>query len=161
MSTLSERAAHPPVPFDAQWKHVLEAAAVEVFQMMVGAQLTPIENPEGVPAGQQTAMVGMAGALCGMTTVRCTTVSAGKFASLMLGGDDPGMIGDAMGELCNMVAGNFKSKIANLADHCVLSVPTVISGDDYTMHSSEPSGGVTLAFQFEGAVVWVSLTTHP
>jgi chemotaxis protein CheX len=160
MSLQSSRAMHAPVPFDPQWKHVLEAAVVEVFQMMVGAQLAPRENPEGQPSGQQTAMVGMAGALTGMTTIRCTTPTAGKFAALMLGGDDPSMIGDAMGELCNMVAGNFKSKVASLADQCVLSVPTVISGDDYAMHNSEPTEAVSLAFEYEGGLVWVVLTIH-
>jgi chemotaxis protein CheX len=154
------RTAHSPVAFEPQWKHVLETAVVEVFQMMAGAQLTPLESLPGQPAGQQTAMVGMAGALCGMTSVRCDTATAGKFAALMLGGDDPSMIGDAMGELCNMVAGNFKSKISNLADQCVLSVPTVISGEDYAMHSSEPTDGATLAFEYEGKIIWVILTIH-
>ena len=36
-----------------------------------------------------------------------------------------------LGELRNMIAGNFKLKVTSLADHCMLSVPTVITGDDY------------------------------
>jgi chemotaxis protein CheX len=163
MSVLSQRAAHTPVPFDPQWRHILETATLEVFHMMLGAELQLLPDPPGQPRGEQTAMVGMAGALCGMTTIRCSSETAGKFASLMLGGDaasNKSMIGDAMGELCNMVAGNFKAKITALADQCVLSVPTVISGEDYAMHSAEPSDGVQFALDFSGATVWVALTIH-
>ena len=162
MSLLTQRAAHSPVPFDPQWKHILEAATLEVFQMMLGAELTLLPEA-GEPKGEQTAMVGMAGTLCGMTTIRCTTGTAGKFASLMLGGDagsNRSMIADALGELCNMVAGNFKAKVASLADQCVLSVPTVICGEDYTMYSAEPTDGVRLALTYEGVPIWVELTIH-
>ena len=39
-------------------------------------------------------------------------------------------LADAMGEICNMVAGNFKNKIAGLSAGCMLSVPTVITGSE-------------------------------
>jgi CheY-specific phosphatase CheX len=42
---------------------------------------------------------------------------------------------DALGEVSNMVAGNFKNKIAGLAESCMLSPPTVITGSDYNLHS--------------------------
>jgi Chemotaxis phosphatase CheX len=51
-------------------------------------------------------------------------------ASRMLG-VQPGEIGregcDAFGEICNMIAGNFKNKISGLGNGCMLSVPTIIS----------------------------------
>jgi len=74
-------------------------------------------------------MVGLAGALCGMITIRCPSDTAVKLASKMAGDEaakDPNIVGDATRELCNMVAGNFKAKVTSLADHCMLSVPTVI-----------------------------------
>jgi Chemotaxis phosphatase CheX len=40
-----------------------------------------------------------------------------------------------VGEICNLVAGNFKNKIAGLGEVCMLSPPSVITGDDYTVHS--------------------------
>ncbi len=42
---------------------------------------------------------------------------------------------DAFGEICNMVAGNFKNKISGLGEGCMLSVPTVVTGNDYSLHS--------------------------
>ena len=61
----SESAAH--VPFDPRWKNILEDASLEVFRMMAGTTLKPHADPPGEPRGELTAMVGMAGALCGMT----------------------------------------------------------------------------------------------
>jgi chemotaxis protein CheX len=151
------------VPFDPNWKTIMECAALEVFEMMAGVRLTLNTAPAEVPSGGQTAMVGMAGALCGMTTVRCSRATAVKLASLMLGEDavsNPASARDALGELCNMIAGNFKAKITGLADACMLSVPTVIAGEDYSMGTAEPTDGVTVALAYEGENIWVSLVSH-
>src|SRR5437763_16814076 len=85
-----------------------------------------------------TAMVGLAGQLCGVITVRCHETTAVLMASKMLGlpiekvGQD---FPDALGEVCNMVAGNFKNKIGGLSDKCMLSPPSVITGSNYSLHS--------------------------
>ena len=163
MSVMTNRATHPQVPFDPHWKSILESSSLEVFQMMTGATLQVEASADREPGGHETAMVGMAGALCGMTSIRCSTPAAAKLASLLLGGEavsNRAMIADALGELCNMVAGNFKAKINTLADHCLLSVPTVISGSDYSMHTSEPTDGAQVLLNYEGEMIWVMLTIH-
>ena len=38
---------------------------------------------------------------------------------------------DALGEVCNMVIGNFKSKTGSVGESSAISVPTVIHGHDY------------------------------
>ena len=38
---------------------------------------------------------------------------------------------DALGEVCNMVSGNFKGKTGKAGEMSVISVPTVIRGQDY------------------------------
>jgi len=162
VSSMTKSSSAGVVHFDASWKSIMECAAVEVFELMAGVRLELLASP-GEPCGEQTAMVGMAGALCGMTSVRCSRTTAGKLAALMLGGDvatNPSMARDALGELCNMVAGNFKAKISNLADHCMLSVPTVITGDNYSMDAVPPTEGLTLALVFEGEPIFVTLITH-
>jgi chemotaxis protein CheX len=148
---------------DPHWKSILECAAIEVFNMMAGLEIVPFAEPPGTPAGEQTAIVGLAGALCGMITVRCSTTAATKVAANMLGGDaagNPSMISDAMGEVCNMVAGNFKAKITSLANDCMLSVPTVITGDNYAIQTVPPNEGFELALSLEGEPVWFSLITQ-
>jgi chemotaxis protein CheX len=163
MRAIAKTGTKTLVPFDPSWKSVLECAILEVFEMMAATRLEL--NPESTeePRGEQTAMVGLAGSLCGMVTIRCSQTSATRFASLMLGGaasSNASTIRDAMGELCNMIAGNFKAKVSNLADSCVLSVPTVITGEDYSMSPMDPSDGVTVALNFDGDPIWVSLITH-
>ena len=164
MNFTSRQAASTAVPFDSKWKVLLECAALEVFELMAGVQLEVDQAPLEEPHGQQTAMVGLAGSLCGMVTLHCSRDAATHLASLMLGGDaasQPSTARDALGELCNMIAGNFKAKIGNLADHCMLSVPTVIAGDDYSMEIAEPSHSISVALTFHGEPIWVSLIVHP
>ena len=163
MKSVTQANAQTTVAFDPNWKAIMECAALEVFEMMANVRLTLNPNPAEAPAGGQTAMVGMAGALCGMTTIRCTRATAVKLAALMLGEEavsNPASARDALGELCNMVAGNFKSKITGLADACMLSVPTVIAGEDYSMDTAEPADCITIALVYEGENIWVTLVTH-
>jgi len=163
---VSSTLGHPtqiPAKLDPHWKSILECAAIEVFGMMANAELTPLAEPPDQPQGEQTAMVGLAGALCGMITIRCKKDVAVKLATAMLGEDakfNPSMVGDALGELCNMVAGNFKSKITSLADHCMLSVPTVIWGEDYVMQMVQPNSGFQFALVCENLPIWFSLMIH-
>lgn len=163
MSPVTRSPQAPLVPFDANWKNILECASLEVFEMMAGARLQSIPPPSEDNGCDQTAMVGMAGALCGMTTLRCSHATASKLASLMLGGDTitgSYTLRDALGELCNMIAGNFKAKVSTLGDHCMLSVPTVISGTDYVIAPTESNERVTVTLTFADATIWISLVAH-
>jgi chemotaxis protein CheX len=163
MKSMAQAHTQTTVPFDPNWKAIMECAALEVFEMMANVRLTLNPATDEVPAGGQTAMVGLAGALCGMITIRCSRSTATKLASLMLGQEavsNPASARDALGELCNMVAGNFKAKITGLADACMLSVPTVIAGEDYSMDTAEPAECVTIALVYEGDNIWVTLVTH-
>jgi chemotaxis protein CheX len=172
-ATTASRAEPKRVPLDPNWKSVLECATLEVFEMMASARLTPYIPPapdqRGPAAAQShkqsglTAMVGMARVLCGMTTIHCSTESAIRLASKMAGDEaakDPKIVNDAIGELCNMVGGNFKAKIPSLADHCMLSVSTVITGENHALQSAEPSESLHVPLVFEGAQIQVSLITQ-
>jgi chemotaxis protein CheX len=110
-----------------------------------------------------TAMVGLAGQLCGVLSVRCTGKAAAMMASKMLGMDLDKVgpeISDALGEVCNMVAGNFKNKVSGLSEGCMLSPPTVITGNDYSLHSIADSPGLEVRLLFEGMSVNISLQIH-
>ena len=56
-----------------------------------------------------------------------------------------------------MIAGNFKSKVPSLGESCVLSVPTVISGADYHLHSATAGEHAELSLSFEGLPLWLTL----
>ncbi len=142
------------------WIPFLEMATREVFELMLSCQLIlPATAEETVP--EITGMVGLAGQLCGVLSVRCGTKAAALMASKMLGVavDKVGPeVADALGEICNMVAGNFKNKIAGLAEGCMLSPPTVISGSDYDLHSQADSAPIEVRLLFEGMPILISLS---
>lgn len=98
-----------------------------------------------------------------MMSIRCSQKSAGLMTSKMLGieADKIGSeVLDAFGEVCNMVTGNFKNKIDGLGDGCMLSVPTVITGNDYILHSPTKSAALEVRLLFEGMPIVISLQVH-
>jgi chemotaxis protein CheX len=141
------------------WSSVLEVAVREVFELMLGCRLTACEGTAEEPL-DITAMVGLAGQLCGVMSLQCSAKSSAIMASKMLG-VEPDQIGpevcDAFGEICNMVAGNFKNKIAGLGEGCLLSVPTVITGNDYSLHSVTDSPVLDIRLQFESGPLVIKL----
>ena len=147
----------------ADWLPVLDLASHEVFQIMLKEKLERSERApiEGVAF---TAMVGLAGGLCGVLSLRCCQQSAEEVAASMLDGTAHERAsehaGDALGEMANMIAGSFKNKIDGLSDKCLLSVPTVITGADYTSHSLADGRPLELWFRFHGRPFGVTLAIH-
>jgi chemotaxis protein CheX len=146
-----------------KWLALLEHSAHEVFDIMLRTKLEP-GGPEPATGIEFTAMVGLAGIVCGVMSIRCCHESATHVASAMLG-VPPKEAGehawDAMGELANMVAGNFKNKIDGMSDKCLLSVPTVITGADYSFRSISESQPLELWFRFHGKALHIALELHP
>ena len=137
----------------------MEVSVREVFELMLGCRLSEYQGISDEPLNM-TAMVGLAGQLCGMVSLQCSAKSSAMMAFKMLG-VEPDQMGqevcDAFGEICNMVAGNFKNKIAGLGEGCMLSVPTVITGNDYNLHSVTDSPVLEIRLQFESGPLVVRL----
>ncbi len=155
---------HSTVAFDrTSWTQLLEFSACEVFDIMLGTRLQPCA-PSSVRGDDEfTALVGLAGSLCGVLSIRCANQSARLMASKMLGMPPEEVDNDswdALGEVANMIAGNFKGKLSGIGNHCMLSVPTIIVGSDYRTRSL--AGGKTLGavFDFDSKPLWVTLEFH-
>ena len=145
------------------WESQLCAGAQEVFEMMVGTKLVRSLDPKQMIVAEFTAMVGMAGEIRGVFTIRCSEHAASAIASKMLGisiEEASQEKWDAMGEVCNMVAGNFKSKLAGGGENCMLSVPTVITGADYQLRSLGDGETIELCLQFDDEPLWFALQLH-
>jgi hypothetical protein len=102
---------------EENWLPILELAVQEVFEIMLGCRLEPAAGSERKAASEVTAMVGLAGALCGILTMGCGARSANLIAARMLGTDVASsgeQVCDALGEICNMIAGNFESGSAQM-----------------------------------------------
>lgn len=145
-----------------RWLPTLQLAMQEVFDLMLASPLEVPRQPPPEEGLDITSMVGLAGQLRGVLTVRCSTKTSGRMASRMLGveAENAGQeLWDAVGEICNMVAGNFKNKIAGLGDGCMLSVPTVITGPEYSLHSMV-NDEIRTVLLFEGEPVVLTLEVH-
>lgn len=144
----------------ADWSQLLDLATREVFNIMMGSQLIPAPDTVSIEGAALTGMVGLAGAACGVLSVRCSKATANKIAAKMLGqdaADSDETIVDALGEVCNMVAGSFKAKVPGLADSCMLSVPSVISGTSYELHSLANGVRCEVNVLFDQDLVEISL----
>jgi CheY-specific phosphatase CheX len=103
---------------------------------MIGAEARP-------PAGTRTlsAIIHITGAVDGAVVLHVTEAFARRVAAAMFRIDaDTASITDqqdALGELCNVVGGNFKSL---LPEPCRLSLPAVVEGADYSFRITGSEG---------------------
>jgi chemotaxis protein CheX len=124
----------------------LDASVFEVFERMLGmkCELVPLDEVVDRPidAGESvTAVVGFGGVLSGACVITCGGSTARQMASLMTGMEFDSVddvVKDGIGEICNMLAGAWKSRIPGLAANCGLSLPAVITGHDYNLHVQAP-----------------------
>ena len=144
------------------WLQLLILSVREVFQTMLRAKVAPVFEPASFLTLEWTAMVGLTGELRGVLMLSCDEASAVRITSKMLGislNEPDDQTADAIGEVCNMIAGNFKHKVSGLSAHCALSPPWVITGTDYRVHRQESGAKESLrvTLTFEGAPIYVSL----
>ncbi len=144
---------------EENWLPILQLAVQEVFEIMLGHQVKPSDSAMEPVKGEYTAMVGLAGALCGILTISCDAKAARQIAKCMLGDtvESDDQVADALGEVCNMITGNFKNKLAGTDERCMLSVPSVIRGGEYTFHSLAEGNAMEVFLTFESMPLVVRL----
>ena len=82
--------------------------------------------------------VGFAGAITGVVYLY-TSASFGKQIAASLLGleesevDADEMVNDVMGEIANMVVGNFKSGLCDRGYSCALTIPSIVRGSHFTV----------------------------
>jgi len=145
------------------WEALLRIAASEILECMLGVQVGDLPESVSRNSIEMTAMVGLAGELSGVLSLRCPTSAAATLASKMLSTDiapTDADTRDALGEVCNVIAGNLKAKVPDLDDACLLSTPTIVCGRDYHLFSISNSTSFGTALQFEGQPLWITLDLH-
>lgn len=131
----------------------LDASVEEVFAMMLGVPCRRVDASLGAEAEWVTAVVGFGGLLSGACVVRSGGEAARHAAGRMTGMEFAALddtVKDAMGELCNILAGSWKGKVPSLTAHCGLSVPAVITGSNYKLHVQAPEFQLRHTYEFEG-----------
>lgn len=133
-----------------RWNQHLDRAVEEVFSTMVGvscgpAVASPVAEPEMI-----SAVVGLAGAVSGALVLRTGRRSAERLAERLTGApSEPAIARDAVGEICNMLAGAWKRFDPRLSSGCMLSTPTLVAGDRYEVFSQRAPLRTERAYGFE------------
>lgn len=144
-------------------KYIIDATK-DVFNTMVMMELAdsyPLEEPVTKFQCSVTGMVGLAGTYTGILSIHCPKSFAMRIASNMLGmdidevGED---VNDALGEIANMLAGYVKQVLSKGGLDINLSIPTVISGEEYTINAMTDLDAVVIPFTNEGERFLVGLT---
>ncbi|MEI6206281.1 MAG: chemotaxis protein CheX [Desulfuromonadales bacterium] len=139
-------------------------ATQQVFSTMVMMEPKdefPLREPVSRFKCSITGMVGFAGTYSGVISIHCPVSLALIITSSMLGlecdevNDD---LNDAIGEIANMLGGSVKQVLSKGGLDVKLSIPTVISGEDYTVNSLSDSDCVVIPFVVVGQKFLVGLT---
>ena len=138
----------------------LDATIEEVFDLMLGVHCTREPGPLAQEPEAVTAVVGFGGALSGACVFSMGISAALAIAGRMTGvefAEVDDIVKDGVGEICNMLAGAWKGKVPELAAHCGLSVPAVITGSDYRLHVQAPEFQLWHRYRFDGASFAVTI----
>ncbi|MGA9355842.1 MAG: chemotaxis protein CheX [Terriglobales bacterium] len=152
-----------------EWAEVLRSATLEVFATMVGTTLNSPSSEGSAesasPANDAsvvayvTGLIGIAGAMRAVFSLRCSDRVATQIASKMLMipiEEAAAQKSDAIGEVCNIIAGHFKHKIG-AGEICTLTIPTVVIGASYSIHCTERGERLEFPVAYEGETVLVTL----
>ncbi|MFP5236755.1 MAG: chemotaxis protein CheX [Acidobacteriota bacterium] len=139
----------------------LDESVEEVFATMLALQCRRDDEACREDGRERaTAVVGFGGLLSGACVFSCSEAAARKIAAQMTGMDFAEIdatVKDAMGEICNMLAGSWKGRIPELAARCELSVPAVITGRDYRLHVQAPEFQLRHGYRFDDMTFAVTI----
>lgn len=143
--------------------HHLVSATTEVFETMVFRELTtgePVEGDALRPGSNVVGTIGFAGSSCGLVAFYSTLETARDITGALLGlppSEVHGEVADAIGEITNMVAGSFRTRMAAEGDAWAISVPTVTIGSDFYIKPMTNGRRVLLPFRMGGQEIFVEL----
>jgi chemotaxis protein CheX len=141
---------------------ILDQSVEEVLGLMLGVPVSvaPSTSVADHETRTLTAVIGLAGALSGAYTVLVSAEAAMQMTACMAGMEvttvDETVI-DGLGEITNMLAGAWKSKISCLNAACLLSVPTVVTGTQYEVHKRTSAFRLTRSYRFNDHFFTVSI----
>ncbi len=135
----------PATAIDSLLLDELTAATRDVFKTMVFqdvAASSPIAGDAKRPGANVVGTVAFAGQTSGLVVFYSSLEAAQSITASMLGIDPANVNGelpDAIGELTNMIAGSFRTRVAHAkGETWAISVPTVTVGSDfYTKYVSD------------------------
>ena len=145
----------------------MELTSIDIFQIVESIWATVLSREieyrdETVLAQSSTPVLAgciqITGAWNGAVALHCSSELIRQAAAVMLGLEEDSIaqedMRDSLGELVNMVSGGVKSL---LPETCMLSLPTVVEGTDFTISIPGALLIQKTAFQSQGEPVLVTL----
>ena len=141
----------------------LLAATEEVFETMVFKPILrqdPIDDDSVRPPSNVVATVAFAGHRRGLVAFHSSLGTARYIAGAMLGmpaDEINGEMPDAIGEIANMIAGSFRTRLAANEPPSAIAVPTVTIGSDFSTKYMSAVKRVLCPFQMDAQTLYVEL----
>jgi chemotaxis protein CheX len=143
----------------------LRACTRDVFGTMVGTSLaegTPLDGDALRPQSNVVGQIGFGGSRSGLVVFYATFAGAGSITRALLGMDadaEPSKpeVADAIGEITNMIAGSFRTRMATEGDAWAISIPTVTMGSDFYMTPLTDGRRTMLPFRMSEHEIFVEL----
>jgi len=146
----------------------LAQALVKTFQTMLNLRLESCD-PNAVTElqGQHVlGTIGFSGRAAGLVYLRLSAPSASEVAGRILGLEpghiaDPSEINDTIGELLNIITGNFKSNLCDAGLDCRLEPPLVKQTADFSTPKLPGSSLERMTFRAQQILLFVDVRVNP
>ena len=159
---LAETAMDPQVIVDA-----VRGATENVFSTMMDLgieALEPIDHSQPEAVNGVVALLGFTGSWTGTGMFYCSDHFACRVGSALLMTEVEevnGEVLDGIGELANMILGNFKESIEAQTGPLALTVPTVVYGKNFQTRTPVLASWTIVPFKVEDATFEVRVCIQP
>jgi chemotaxis protein CheX len=123
-------------------KDFITNAVSNVFDTMLSMEVESVDagQAENYNGGHIVGTVGFAGKVLGNLNLHVGEAFALQMTAAMLGMETDELDGneevhDVIGEVCNMIGGDLKSRLCDCGLTCELSIPSITTGKEFSIES--------------------------
>jgi flagellar motor switch protein FliN len=145
-------------------KDSIATSVAELFDTMLDMEAVPIAEEEvgNLDGRCIIGTLSFAGEVIGNIDIQLTDEASRIVTAAMLGMEpeeieDDEEIKDVVREVCNIVGGNLKSGFEDVGLQCVISTPSITSGDDFEIETLNMDRYDKFGFKFDDQVIYVEL----
>ena len=152
-----------------EFDELIKSAVCEVFQTMLNMNMETKPFDTAIAANGESHVagaVGFIGRLTGVVYIHASEPFARRITTTLLGlspeevqGQE--MVNDAMGEMANMIVGHMKSRLADRGMPCVLTIPSVVRGTNFSIDAVSSTKGSLHMFSCREQYLFVEFLMKP
>ncbi|MCP3950951.1 MAG: hypothetical protein GY697_01820 [Desulfobacterales bacterium] len=145
-------------------KGSIATSVADLFDTMLDMEAIPLPEEE-VSTIEGRCIIGtlsFAGEVIGSINIQLSDEASRIVTAAMLGMEpeeieDDEEVKDVVREVCNIVGGNLKSGFEDVGLQCVISTPSLTTGDDFEIETLNMDRYDKFGFRFEDQIVYVEL----